>query len=164
MRLKTARRGADPPATMRVLFLTIGPESEPSSRFRAYQWLEPLRARGIEASVRPRVGRAYVELGYGVRRPPAAIRTAWAAGSFAWRTLRRLRDLWDGRRFDVVVLQKETFPFGLERLVSALGLRVVYDFDDAIYAPPPGADGLGGPVRRAAELLGRRERALPALL
>ena len=149
---------------LRVLFLTIGPDSEPSSRFRAYQLVEPLRRHGIVASVRPRVGRRYVEMGYGLRRPAAPVRAAWAAGSFALRTLRRLRDLRDARRFDVVVLQKETLAFGMERLIPRLGLRVVYDFDDAVYATPAGEDGLGRRLRAVAERVAQRPRALPALL
>ncbi len=149
---------------MRVLFLTIGPESEPSSRFRVYQYLEPLRRRGIDARVRPAVGRAWLELGYGLRRPPAPVRAGWAAASYGWRTLRRLRDLWDARHFDVVVVQKETLPFGMARLLPRLGLRVVYDFDDAVYARPAGRDGLGRGLRAAADAVLRRERALQALL
>lgn len=149
---------------MRVLFLTIGPESEPSSRFRVYQYVEPLRRLGVSASVRPRVGRAYFEMGYGIRRPPAPIRGAWVAGSFALRTLRRVRDLWHARRFDLLVLQKETFPFGVERLLSFWGIPVVYDFDDAIYEAPPSPDGLGPALRAVAERVARRQRGLPPLL
>lgn len=149
---------------MRVLFLTLGPDSEPSSRFRVYQYLEPLARHGIEAEVRPRAGQAWLELGYGLRRPAAPLRAAWAAGSYAARTLRRLRDLFAARHFDVVVVQKETLPFGLSALASALGLRLVYDFDDAIYARPIGEDGLGRGLRRVAERALRRERSLAALL
>lgn len=149
---------------MRVLFLTIGPESEPSSRFRVYQYIEPLRALGIEAEVRPRVGHAYFELGFGLRRPAAPLRAVWVAGSVAGRTLRRLRDLWSARRFDVVVVQKETFPLGMTRLIDLLGLRVIYDFDDAVYARPAGEDGLGPVLRRLADRVQRRDRELEELL
>jgi glycosyltransferase involved in cell wall biosynthesis len=149
---------------MRVLFLTIGPESEPSSRFRAYQYVEPLRRLGVDARVRPRVGRAYFEMGYGIRRPPAPVRGAWVAGSFALRTLRRVRDLWQARRFDLLVLQKETFPFGMERLLSRWGIPVVYDFDDAVYEAPPSADGLGPALRAVAERVAGPRRGLPPLL
>ena len=149
---------------MRVLFLTIGPTTEPSSRFRVYQYLDALRDRGIEATVRPLAGPRYVEWGYGRRRPPAPLRALWAAAHFAGRVLRRARDLWDARRFDVVVVQKEVFPFGAERLVSWLGLRVVYDFDDAIHLPSPLEDARGRTLRRLSDALVRRHRALPALL
>jgi glycosyltransferase involved in cell wall biosynthesis len=149
---------------MRVLCLTVGPDSEPSSRFRIHQWREPLRANGIELEVRPRASRRYLELGYGIRSVPGPVRAGWAALQFSRVCLRRLRDLWEARRYDVLLLQKETFSFGMERLLSPLGLRPVFDFDDAIYLRADLADGLGRRLRRLADALTRRDRALPALL
>ncbi len=143
---------------------TTGPECEPSSRWRVFQYLPELRRQGIEVEVRPLAGRRYFELGYGLRRVPSAVGTAWAAAHFAARAARRLRDLWAARRYDVLWIQKETFPFGLERLIPHLGLPVVYDFDDAVYARARLPDGRGGLARRLADGLLRRERALPALL
>jgi len=155
---------------MRVLCLTIGPDSEPSSRFRVGQWVTPLAEHGIEVEVRPRASRRYLELGYGLRSLPAPARAAWAALQFTKATLRRMRDLTAARRFDLLLLQKETFPFGLERLLPLLGVRTVYDFDDAIYLRTrhidgaDGADGMGRSLRAAADAVLRRDRALPALL
>jgi len=149
---------------MRVLCLTVGPESEPSSRFRVHQWLEPLRESGIELEIRSRASRRYFELGYGLRRLPGPLRAGWAALQFASVCLRRLRDLWDARRYDLLLLQKETFPFGLERLLPHLGLRPVLDLDDAIYLRPELRYGMGRGLRALADAVTRRERALPALL
>jgi len=149
---------------MRVLCLTVGPDSEPSSRFRIHQWLEPLRASGIELEIRARASRRYLELGYGVRSIPGPLRAGWAALQFSRVCLRRLRDLWDARRYDLLLLQKETFPLGMQRLLSLLGLRPVFDFDDAIYLRPELADGLGRRLRKLADSLTRRDEALPALL
>ena len=106
---------------MRVLFLTIGPDSEPSSRFRVFQFLEPLRREGIQATVLPLADHRYLELGYGIRRPAAAIRAPWVTGHFLGRILRRVRDLWRARSYDLLFIQKEVFPFGIERLISLLG-------------------------------------------
>jgi glycosyltransferase involved in cell wall biosynthesis len=149
---------------MRVLCLTVGPDSEPSSRFRIHQWVEPLRASGIEVEIRPRASRRYLELGYGVRTLPGPARAGWAALQFARVCLRRLRDLWDARRYDLLLLQKETFPFGMACLLSLFGLRPVFDFDDAIYLRPDLAYGMGRWLRTLADALARRDRALPALL
>jgi glycosyltransferase involved in cell wall biosynthesis len=158
--------GSDPRAGegMRALFFTTGGDSEPSSRVRVYQYLEPLRRSGIACSVWPLASRRYLELGYGMRRPPAPLRAAWVGGHFAWRAARRTLQLLAARRYDVLVVQKETFPFGLERLIDRLGIPLVYDFDDAIYAASALPDGRGRWLRSAAERVLRRERALPALL
>lgn len=149
---------------MRVLCLTVGPDSEPSSRFRIHQWREPLRASGIELEIRPRASRRYLELGYGVRPLPGAVQAVWAALQFAGVCLRRLKDLWDARRYDLLLLQKETFPLGMARLLPLLGLRPVFDVDDAIYLRPALADGFGRRLRNLADAITRRDRALPALL
>jgi glycosyltransferase involved in cell wall biosynthesis len=147
-----------------VLFLTIGPDSEPSSRFRVFQFLEPLRREGIQATVLPLADRRYLELGYGMQRFAGAIRIPWVAGHFLARILRRVRDLWRARDYDLVVIQKEVFPFGLERLISLLGIPVVYDFDDAIHVKSHLDDGRGGRLGRLADGILRRERSLPKLL
>jgi len=153
---------------MRILCLTVGPDSEPSSRFRVHQWIGPLRAQGIEVEVRPRADRAYLELGYGLRALPAPLRALRMAAQLGRVLVLRLRDLWDGRRYDAVWLQKETLPFGLAALASRLGLRLVFDFDDAIHLRAELAHGGGDAgaraLRRLADTLLRRERALPRLL
>jgi glycosyltransferase involved in cell wall biosynthesis len=149
---------------MRILCLTVGPDSEPSARFRVHQWLAPLAAQGIEVEVRPRSGRRWLEVGYGLRRLPAPARAVWAGARFAALLLRRLRDLSDAREFDLLWIQKETFPFGLERLLTPLGVRAVFDFDDAIWLRPAHGDAGLGRLRGVAERVVRRERALPRLL
>jgi glycosyltransferase involved in cell wall biosynthesis len=149
---------------MRVLIFTTGPDSEPSSRVRVFQFLDALEARGVECSVRPLAGRRYLELGYGLRQLPAPLRALWVGGHFAFRSIRRLVELVGACRYDLLLVQKETFPFGLERLISWLGIPVVYDFDDAIFAESRLPDGRGGVLRRLASLVMRRQRALPALL
>jgi glycosyltransferase involved in cell wall biosynthesis len=78
--------------------------------------------------------------------------------------VRRLHDLWHARRFDLVFIQKEVFPFGMERLVDWLGLRVVYDFDDAIQLRSDLRAPRGRVLSWLADALVRRDRALPALL
>lgn len=148
---------------MRVLCLTIGPEAEPSSRFRIYQYAEPLRRLGIELEMRPRVGERYFELGFGLWQPARPTRWALVGASAAGRTLRRARDLVAARGFDLLWVQKETFPFGLGRLLERSDLPVVFDFDDAIYANAP-RDGLGAGVRSVAERVMRREQSLRRML
>jgi glycosyltransferase involved in cell wall biosynthesis len=149
---------------MRVLFLTIGPDSEPSSRFRVFQFLEPLRREGIQGTVLPLADRRYLELGYRIRRPSAAVRIPWVAGHFLARIPRRVRDLWQARGYDLVFIQKEIFPLGMGWLISSLGIPAVYDFDDAIHLQSSLADGRGQKLRGLADGVLRRDRSLPALL
>ena len=149
---------------MRVLCLTIGPEAEPSSRFRIYQYRAALARHGVELEVRPRVGQRFFEVGYGLRPLPAAARWGLVGASVTGRGVRRARDWWSARHFDLVWIQKETLPASALPWLARLGTPWVFDFDDAIYAAPPNADGFGQRVRRAADRLRSRDTALAALL
>ncbi|MEM7410056.1 MAG: glycosyltransferase family 4 protein [Myxococcota bacterium] len=149
---------------MRVLCLTIGPEAEPSSRFRVYQYRAPLARLGIELDVRPRVDQRFFEVGYGLRAPSAATRLGLLGASLARRSVRRARDWWSAAGFDLVWLQKETLPTALLPTLARTGTPWVFDFDDAIYAPPPGDDGFGRGIRAIADRWRQRDTALAALL
>ena len=86
------------------------------------------------------------------------------ASHFAARVARRTRDLVTSGRFDVVVVQKESFPLGLERIFDWTRVPLVFDLDDAVYANASLPDGRGRVVSALADALLRREHALPALL
>jgi glycosyltransferase involved in cell wall biosynthesis len=118
-----------------VLFLPAFGREGASSRFRVYQFLEPLRVAGWDARVLP---------------PPG--RSRWS------RTFYLARALSGAARADVVVLQKRLMGRGLGPL-SRVNPRLVYDLDDAIYLPPPGVSvsaealaGMQAKVLRTASL------------
>jgi len=55
-------------------------------------------------------------------------------------TLRRVAALARFRRYDVVFMQRELLPFGppvLERILKAIGARLVFDYDDALFIFKP---------------------------
>lgn len=98
---------------MKVLFLPFYEPEGPSSRLRVYQYLEPLRARGIQAeAVRPPAGQGIIRR---LRYFTSVLARAPGA--------------------DVVVIQKQTLAWGID-LLAAANHRLVYDFDDAVYARP----------------------------
>jgi len=115
---------------MRVLFIVPHPIEGPSSRFRVYQYLPYLRAQGVDVAVRPFMSSTFVQLAFSPGR--LLLKTCW----FLWSTLRRCVDLMGGRRWDIVYIHRDVFPFGppiFERLFRRLGCRLVFDFDDAIF-------------------------------
>ncbi len=134
---------------MRILFLTKYPATGASSRYRVYQYLPYLRARGVDCAVSPFYSESAYALIYRRGRLPAKM-LAVAAGWW-----RRLRDAWRLRHYDVIFCQREALPFGplwFEKRVRRLGLPLVFDYDDALFifkpsTSTPVADKLKNPAR-----------------
>lgn len=117
---------------IRVLFIVPHPVEGPSTRFRVVQFLPYLRRHGVEGELRPLFTSDEAQVIYG---PGGAVRKAALTLRAA---LRRLRDVADAGRFDVVYILREAFPFGppwFERALAGRARRMIFDFDDAIYTP-----------------------------
>ncbi len=120
---------------MKALFFLLDGDTNASSRHRVLQYLPYLRRNGIEPCVsRPVPERVYqrlVESSRGGVRDKSTFYGLFLAC--------RLWDVLRADRFDLVVIQRDLFPFGpplLERLLLQRNPRVVYDTDDATYLPP----------------------------
>ena len=121
----------------RILVLPMADEQHGSSRLRAWQYLPYLERAGFEVRAVNRVALPS-DLGYGA----AVVRGI----------------LWS----DLVLLQKRFLPGWLLRLCRTLGKKVVYDFDDAIYAlrdgtPAPRVNDLHACLRLSAALVAGNE-------
>lgn len=102
----------------------------PSQRYRLEQWRPELERHGISLELRPFVNDRLMALlhrrGHKLRKLASGLR-AWLARAAGARSL---------RGFDAVVIHRGASIFGpavLERLFHALGARIIFDFDDAIY-------------------------------
>lgn len=116
---------------MRVLGLCSYPVSAAATRFRMEQFVEPLRARGIELDIQPFVSeeqfRAFYKKGGALGK----------AASMLGPILRRIGQLARARTYDVLLVQREAAMFGpaiFEWLFQKLGkIPLVLDLDDATY-------------------------------
>ena len=118
---------------LRVLCLAPYTSLGASNRLRFEQYIAPLREHGIDLRMAPFLDAA------AQRELYAPGRTAQKAFGVGRGALRRARDLWRARRFDLVVVHRESSPIGpplVERCLGAMGIPFVYDFDDAIYLGP----------------------------
>ena len=112
---------------MKVLLLSRYGPLGASSRVRYLQYLPYFRERGVEVEVAPLFSDAYLQALY--------------AGGSRWREVlagyaRRLAALAHARRFDIVIIEKELFPFlpaVVERFLGAMGVPYVADYDDALF-------------------------------
>lgn len=116
---------------MNVLFIVPYPTGGGSNRLRVEQYLPLLRKHGVGYAVRPFLSPArFYDILY---RPGRIVRKGLY---FLTSSLNRFLDLARSRRFDLIFIHREFFPFGppiLERLLSGSGIPIVYDFDDAIW-------------------------------
>ncbi|RMF38264.1 MAG: hypothetical protein D6759_01205, partial [Chloroflexi bacterium] len=94
-----------------LLFVPSGTLLSASSRYRVYQYLEPLRRRGFRSKLL-----RYPDTPSPIRRLAYFARLACIAPLV-----------------DVVVVQKRLFPRFLP-ILRRLNPRIVYDFDDALFA------------------------------
>ena len=114
---------------MRILALTKYGPMAASTRQRFLQYRPALAAAGMQLDVSPLLGDDHLRrLVEGRRASPVGVAAAYA---------RRLRTLLTARRYDLLWVHCELFPYLpglLERLAFAWGRPVVFDFDDAIFA------------------------------
>jgi len=120
--------------SLKVLFLTRYPLEGASSRYRVHQYLPALEALGVQCTVQSFMDDEMYRLSFSPGRTVTkAVMTLRA-------TTRRLRALLGWRRYDLVYLQRELFPFGppvVERWLRHRGAVMLFDYDDALFIKKP---------------------------
>lgn len=120
---------------MKILFIPYGTDLAPATRYRVAQYLPYLREKSFDCRVYSAISRFSTSLM--IRSPdfiPPA-RLLYYLYVLMERPFRFLYLVAIAKRFDVMFLQRTTFPFGLERLLKAVNPNIVFDIDDAIYIP-----------------------------
>ncbi len=115
---------------MKILFLEPYPTQGPSSRYRVEQYIPYLKSMGIECLVSPFISPSFYRILY--KKGMYARKCAY----FCAGVLRRIIDLFRAVTCDAVFIHLEAFPLGppvMEWLLSAIGKKIIYDLDDAIY-------------------------------
>jgi glycosyltransferase involved in cell wall biosynthesis len=119
----------------KVLFYLLDGETNASSRHRVLQYFPYLRQHGIQ----PRASRPVPEPVYQKLMENSHRQARDRAAFYSLFLACRIRDVLRARTAEVVVIQRDLFPFGpplLERLLVSLNPRLVYDTDDATYLRP----------------------------
>lgn len=107
-------------------------DTAPGQRFRIEQWMPKLEERGARFHFSPFMSEELSAILYQPGRTLRKVRAMIAD------LVRRLVDAMRARRYDVVFLHREAALIGpplIERLIAALDVPIVYEFDDAIYVP-----------------------------
>ncbi len=118
--------------TLRVLALTPMPESGAAGRYRVFQYIEPLRALGIELHAEPFFDdTAFARL----YTPGGVVQKAWDLARLTRAHTARLRS---AARYDLAFVHRELWPLaGHWPLAVLRGAQPkwVFDLDDAVFMP-----------------------------
>lgn len=125
---------------MKVLFLTQYDRSGPSSRVRVYQFLPLYQAAGISCTIKPLITGEVKEKLNVLLTSTSFFARAKLCLYILWRFLGRYVDVLSASRYDVVVVQKDVLPFGLNLLLRLVNAQFIYEFDDAIWQPSPNSN------------------------
>ncbi len=120
---------------MKVLFVPYGTEKAPATRYRVMQYLPYLRGRGIDYTVFSAISSFSTTLM--VKSPDfnRFSKLLYYLYVFIEKLVRLSWIIFISGKFDIVFLQRTTFPFRLETLLRMANNNIIFDIDDAIYLP-----------------------------
>ncbi|UCD54935.1 MAG: glycosyltransferase family 4 protein [Candidatus Omnitrophota bacterium] len=120
---------------MKVLFIPYGTVKAPATRYRVTQYLPHLERGGIDYFVFSAISK--LSTSFMIKSPDFAppLRFLYYVYVSMERVFRFLAILFISRGFDIIFLQRTTFPLRLEMLLSMANNNIIFDIDDAIYLP-----------------------------
>ena len=118
---------------MKILFVPYGTQKAPATRYRVTQYLPYLEKEGIGYFVFSAISQFSTSLMIKSPNFPSFIKFLYYLYVFLERVLRLCYIILISKGFDVVFLQRTTFPLKLEILLKAVNNNIVFDIDDAIY-------------------------------
>lgn len=113
---------------MKVLFLTKYDSLAANTRYRCLQFMPYLNSAGMECEVSPLLNDSYLK--HKFRTGQVNLFTVISA------FLKRFVKLFQLKKYDVVVLHYELFPYlppFFEEILDFFKINYIYDFDDAIF-------------------------------
>lgn len=122
---------------MRVLFLPLYSRLGGSSRYMIYDYMEFFRDAGIGVEVAPLFDESYHRTVGSLARSTTFTDILRNWSYYRGRFMDRLRWIRNGDPFDMVVLEKELFPYfpyGLEKCLKKNRRKLVTFFDDAVHS------------------------------
>jgi len=129
---------------MNLLVITPYPELSADTRYRISQFVPFLNKNGWQVFVRPFMDERLFAI---YHRKSMIFETL--IRSFI-RTISRLLDCFSAKKYDVIFIHKEAFPFGppiLEKILAKLQPNIIYDMDDAFWTHPPQFNQIGKGIR-----------------
>lgn len=133
---------------VRILFISAGSRVAPATRYRIYQILPFLEKEGIDYKVYSIFSE---RMTFRMIKSPTfnkLQRIVYYVQLVMERFIRAWKIIFLAGRFDIVFLQRATFPIGLEKLLRLRNKNIIFDIDDAIYLPDNDETGFIGWLKR----------------
>ncbi len=125
----------------KILFLTLYDEKGASSRHCVYNFLTDFSMANLPYEVRPLLTKNVYQLIETLAENTRILTTIATLTKLAFTFLRRYKDVWDSRRFELVAVQKDVLPFGAQFLLSIRARNIVFLVDDPIWIKNPSVLG-----------------------
>lgn len=112
---------------MKILFLTKYDYMGASSRYRFFQFYDFYKENNVEITTQAFFDDEYIIDLYKGKRNIRSILTAY---------IKRIFILFSVRKYDLVVVEKELFPYipaTFEKILNLIGVKYIVDYDDAIF-------------------------------
>src|SRR3989338_4345952 len=120
---------------MKVLFVVSGTKRVAASRYRVYQYLPFLESQNVQCKAFSIISDFMTNLAIKSPEFGEAARLAYYILLFIEKLFRFWVMFFMAPYFDLIFLQRVTFPFGLGKLLRFWKRPIVFDIDDAIFLP-----------------------------
>jgi glycosyltransferase involved in cell wall biosynthesis len=130
---------------MKVLFLVAYSELAASSRTRVYDYLPFLKKKGVKYTYICFVPKRFHSLTSKHQSPVE--RVSYYFLGFCFKIIKTIQALAMTRGYDILFIQKITFPFGLEKVLRLFNKNIIFDFDDAIFTNEDNKNTLFGRLK-----------------
>jgi len=117
----------------RILFVPYGTEKAPATRYRVSQYLRILNERGIKYRLFSAISPLATNLMINSPDFHVMSRFFYYVYVLMERILRSFVIIFMAGGYDIIYLQRTTFPLGLERVLNCLKKKIIFDIDDAIF-------------------------------
>lgn len=127
---------------MKILFVPYGTEKAPATRYRVFQYLPHLKNKDIGYEVFSAISGLSTEL---MLKSPNFNRIAklfYYGYIYLERIIRAFYIISVAARFDVILMQRTSFPLRLEKILKMFNSRIIFDIDDAVYLPDKEENGI----------------------
>jgi glycosyltransferase involved in cell wall biosynthesis len=118
---------------MKILFVVSGTKLVAASRYRVYQYLPYLEKQGVKYEVFSIISDFVTRLA--IRSPEfnRISRIVYYIVLFIEKFFRFWFVFFKAYDFDLIFLQRATFPFGLGKILRLRNKKIIFDIDDAIF-------------------------------